>query len=156
MPEIRIEIPGLPPSGNHYKNYRVVVPRRGKRIAAAVRAAPHDKNYRVVVPRRGKPIVLWYLTPKAKAWFRDVAILARGQKIRGETYSVSFVVFLPDARTRDVDNFFKCILDAMAETHGCGVIDDDKRVVGVHGYRRIDRTNPRTVVVVRTAQKELL
>ena len=132
MTELRIEVPGIPPSNNEYKRYRVIV------------------------PRRGKPMAQWYYTAKAKAWFRDVATFARGQKIRDECYTVSFVIYVPDARTRDVDNFFKCILDAMAEAHGCGAIDDDKRVSEVHGYRRIDRLNPRTVIVVRTKQGTLL
>ena len=132
MDELRIEVPGIPPSANDYKRYRIVSLGHG-----------------------AKPIAKWYHTAKAKAWFRDVAVFAGGRKIRGESYTLSFVVFVPDARTRDVDNFFKCILDAMAEAHGCGMIDDDKKVVEVHGYRRIDRTNPRTVAVIRTAQKEL-
>jgi len=132
MNELRIEVPGIPPSVNEYKKYRIVSA-RGR-----------------------KPVALWYLTAKAKAWFRDVAVFARGEQLRAEVYSISYVVFLQDARIHDVDNFAKCILDSLAEQHGCGAIDDDKRVAEIHGYRRIDRTNPRTVIVIRIAQGSLL
>ena len=132
MNELRIEVPGIPPSNNEYKTYRVVTP-RGKR-----------------------PIVTWYLTKKAVAWYKDVAVFAGGRQIRGERYSVSYVVFAADARIHDVDNFAKCIFDSLAEAHGCGAIDDDKRVAEVHGYLRIDRANPRTVVVIRVDQGSLL
>lgn len=132
MNELRIEIPFLPPSAGHY-------------LAS-----------RVIVRRNAKPIVQTYHTAAAKAWFRDVAVFAGGRRIRSERYSLSFVVFVPDARVRDVDNFFKCILDALADAHGCGAIDNDKKVTEVHGYKRIDRLNPRTVIVIRTEQGELL
>ena len=59
MAEIRIEIPCVPPSGNHYKTFRSV---------------PNGK---------GGSVPSWYLTKEAKAWYRDIAILARGEKIRG-------------------------------------------------------------------------
>ena len=108
MNELRIEVPGIPPSVNEYKKYRIVCA-RGR-----------------------KPIATWYLTAKAKAWFRDVGVFARGQQLRAEEYSISYVVFLPDARIHDVDNFAKCILDSLAEQHGCGAIDDDKRVSECH------------------------
>lgn len=132
MNELRIEVPGIPPSVNEYKKYRIV-PRAGR-----------------------KPVALWYLTAKAKAWFRDVGVFAGGRQLWAEEYSVSYVVFLPDARIHDVDNFAKCILDSLAEQHGCGAIDDDKRVSECHQYRRIDRTNPRTVIIIRAAQGSLL
>jgi Holliday junction resolvase RusA-like endonuclease len=132
MNELRIEVPGIPPSVNEYKEYRIVS------------------------PRGGKPVALWYLTAAAKAWFRDVGVFARGQQVRAEEYSISYVVFLKDARIHDVDNFAKCILDSLADQHGCGVIDDDKRVAEIHGFRRIDPLRPRTVIVVRVAQGSLL
>ena len=132
MNELRIEVPGIPPSNNEYKTYGVISP-RGKR-----------------------PIVKWYLTEKSKAWYRDVGVFAGGRRIRGDQYSISYVVFLPDARIHDVDNFAKCIFDSLAEAHGCGAIDDDKRVAEVHGYLRIDRQNPRTVIVIRVEQGSLL
>jgi hypothetical protein len=130
--ELRVEVPGIPPSVNEYKKYRIVCA-RGR-----------------------KPVALWYHTAKAKAWFRDVGVFAGGRRLRAEEYSVSYVVFLPDARIHDVDNFAKCILDSLAEQHGCGAIDDDKRVAEIHGYRRIDRLNSRTVIVIRTEQGNLL
>ena len=132
MNELRIEVPGIPPSVNEYKKYRIVCA-RGR-----------------------KPIATWYLTAKAKTWFRDVGVFARGQQLRAEEYSISYVVFLPDARIHDVDNFAKCILDSLAEEHGCGAIDDDKRVSECHQYRRIDRTRPRTVIIIRVQQGSLL
>ena len=117
MPELRIEIPGIPPSGNHYKTYRVV----GKHVQ-------------------------WYHTAKAKAWWGTVAVFARGRQLRALYYVVSYVVYFPTARKQDVDNFAKCVLDGLSRA---GVIDDDAGVVDLHGYKRLDRANPRTVIVIK-------
>jgi Holliday junction resolvase RusA-like endonuclease len=132
MDELRVEIGGIPPSVGHYNAYRAVVP-RGR--------------------TPGKPFVHCYPTDQAKAWWRTVAAAVHGRQVRGEGYSVSFVVFLPTLQVRDVDNFSKCILDSLVQA---GAIDNDGKVEEIHGYRRLDRANPRTVVVIRTAQKELL
>ena len=123
MAELKIEIPGIPPSGNHYKTYRVV----GKHVQ-------------------------WYHTAKAKAWWGIVAAKAAGRQIRGLSYVVSYVVYLPTARKQDVDNFAKCTLDSLTRA---GVIHDDSAVVDLHGYKRIDRVNPRTVIVIKTDQESL-
>lgn len=34
-------------------------------------------------------------------------------------------------------------------------IDDDSKVADLHGYKRIDRSNPRTVIIVRTEQEQM-
>jgi Holliday junction resolvase RusA-like endonuclease len=132
VPELRLEIAGVPPSGNHYKNFRVMPTRNGKSVPS------------------------WYHTAKAKEWFQNVAAIARGRKLRGATYTVSYVVFTGSAVCTDLDNYAKCILDSISEVHGAGVIDNDKKVINLHGYRRIDRGNPRTVIVIRTDQGSLL
>ena len=49
MPELRIEIPGVPPTNNHYKSFRVMPTRNGKSV-------PN-----------------WYHTAKAKEWFAAAA-----------------------------------------------------------------------------------
>ena len=128
MPELRLTIPGVPPSGNHYKAFRVVTPRGGKAFAQ------------------------WYLTAEAKDWMHTVQVIGAGRKLRGESYTISVAVFTPTARALDLDNAFKCILDSLQHS---GVIDNDKRVTDLHGYRRIDRLNPRTEVIVRTTQETL-
>ena len=128
MPELRFEIPGCPPSVGHYNAYRVVS------------------------PRNGKPFVQCYPTPEAKAWCQTVAIVARGQQLRGQTYTVTYAVFLPTARRQDVDNFAKVLIDSLMHA---GVIDDDSKVADLHGYKRIDRANPRTVIVVKTEQEQM-
>jgi len=84
-----------------------------------------------------------------------VAVLARGRKLRGPSYVVSYLVFVASGTCTDVDNYSKCILDSIAAAEGAGVIDNDKNVIDLHGYRRIDRNNPRTVIVVRTEQASL-
>lgn len=130
MSELRLEIPGMnPPSVGHYNAYRVVT--------------PHGK----------KPFVQCYPTAKAKAWWDEVSRIAAGRKIRDAGYTVSLAVFTPTARVCDLDNMFKCVLDGLARA---GVIDNDKNVIDLHGFRRIDRQNPRTVIIVRSAQEQLL
>lgn len=129
MNELRLSIPLIPPSGNHYKTYRIVAP----------------KGY-------GKPFVRWYLTKEAEAWQAAVAIVNGGRKIRGASLEINFVVFLPDRRMCDVDNFSKCIFDALT---ACGCIEDDKFVDDFHGHRRYDPLNPRTIIVVRSPQDAL-
>ncbi len=129
MPELRLEIPGVPPTNNHYKNFRVMPTRNGKSVPS------------------------WYHTAKAKEWFAAVCAHAQGRQLRDAAYTVSYAVYTPTAVCTDVDNYAKCVLDGLAHA---GVIDNDKKVVDLHGYRRIDRANPRTIIIVRTAQMQLL
>ena len=127
MPEIRLEIPLIPPSAGHYNAYRCVV------------------------PRHGKPFVQVYPTAEAKAWWGAVAAVAGGRTLAADAYIVSYVVYLPNARRQDVDNFAKCSLDGLTRA---GVISDDSAVIDLHGYKRIDRENPRTVIIVRGVEAE--
>lgn len=128
MSELRLVVPLVPPSGNTYKTFRIVMPRRGRAFAQ------------------------WYHTEEAKSWWAAVAAVNGGRHISGASLEVSYVVFMPERRT-DVDNYGKCILDSL--TH-CGAIEDDRFVDDLHGHRRIDKANPRTVIVIKTDQEQLL
>jgi Holliday junction resolvase RusA-like endonuclease len=128
MAELRLTIPGNPPTGNHYKAFRTMPTANGKMVPS------------------------WYLTREAKDWHFTVAAIAAGRTIRADSYTVSILVFTPTARQTDTDNFFKCALDSLQH---CGLIDDDKKVTDLHGYRRIDRANPRTVIIVKTEQGQM-
>jgi Holliday junction resolvase RusA-like endonuclease len=129
MNELRLVVPMVPPSANHYKHYRVVVPKHG-----------------------GKPFVQWYHTEMAEAWFNMVAAVASGRKIRGTSYELQLLVFMPTARDTDLDNLFKVVADGLQHA---GVIDNDKHITDLHGHRRLDRLNPRTVIVIRTNQEQM-
>lgn len=128
MTELRIDIPLVPPSGNNYTRARITT------------------------PRKGPAFISWYHTEDAKAWWRAVEAMANGRQMRAPAYTVSYVVYLPTAARRDVDNFAKCVLDGLTK---CGVIDDDSNVTEIHGYKRLDRANPRTVIVIRSEQETL-
>ena len=130
MSELRLEIPMLPPSAGHYNQYRTVFPKRG-----------------------GKAFVQVYPTDEARAWWGCVAMVNAGQMIRGPVLELQFIVFLPDHRRRDTDNFLKCLCDALTK---CGAIEDDSLITDLHGHKRIDPLNPRTVVVIKTPQEQLL
>lgn len=130
MSELRLVVPMIPPSNNTYKTYRIVTPKGG-----------------------GKPFVHWYLTDTAEAWFGMVAMVAGGRQIRGSKYELQLVVFMPNARSIDLDNCFKVVGDGLQHA---GVIDNDKHITDLHGHMRIDRLNPRTVIVVKTEQEALL
>lgn len=128
MPELRLVIDSIPPSANNYVRH----------VAK--------------VGRDGRAFVSHYLTEKAKQWYWDIAAVAGGKQLRAPSYSVSYVVYRKDARVADVDNAAKVILDGLKHAQ---VIDKDELVTEIHGYKRIDRANPRTVIVVRTGQEEL-
>lgn len=129
MSELRLEIPMIPPSGNLYKTYRIIFPKGG-----------------------GKPFVHWYHTQEAEDWWGAVQIIAAGRQILGEQLEVSYIVFRTPMMRQDTDNYAKCILDALTKA---GVIKDDRYVDDVHCHRRMDRDNPRTVIIVRSAQGQL-
>jgi Holliday junction resolvase RusA-like endonuclease len=128
MSELRLDIPGIPPSVGHYNAYRVVS------------------------PFNGKPFVQCYPTKEAKAWCATVAAVAAGRSLRASSYVVSFAVYLANARRQDVDNFSKCLLDSLTQA---GVITDDSAIADLHCYKRIDRANPRTVIVIRGVDEPL-
>ena len=129
MSELRLVVPMIPPTGNHYKDCRIISPRGG-----------------------GKAFLQWYHTPEAEAWWVCVAMVNAGRHIAGPSLEVSYIVFVAERRT-DTDNFAKCILDSLTK---CGAIEDDRYVDDVHGHRRVDKTNPHTVIVVKTDQEQLL
>ena len=68
MSELRLSIPMLPPSGNHYKTYRIMPPKNG-----------------------AKAFVSWYLTPEAEDFYQCVSMvvnvaLDRGRLARGHLH----------------------------------------------------------------------
>lgn len=126
--ELRLEIPMIPPSVGTYSRHRIVT------------------------PAHGKPFVQIYPTEEAKAWWDAVAAINAGRQIRGPSIELQFIVFLPDHRRRDVDNFLKCLCDALTK---CGAIEDDSFITDLHGHKRIDALNPRTVIVLKSDQAQL-
>lgn len=127
MAELRLEIRGVPPSVGHYNAYRVA-------------------------GRPGKQFVQCYPTKAAKDWKKQVSAVAGGRKLRADAYTVSYLVYLGNARRQDVDNFAKVLLDSLT---AAGVIHDDCAVAELHAYKRIDRENPRTIIVIRTEQEQM-
>jgi Holliday junction resolvase RusA-like endonuclease len=115
--EVVLTIPMEPPSSNHYKRYRVI----GKHAS-------------------------WYLTAKAKGWHQAVAIIAAGQSAVGSKHEISYTVFQGTGSRGDVDNYAKCILDALVKA---GVLKSDASVVDLHAYKRRDRENPRTEIRIK-------
>jgi len=126
--ELRIVVPAVPPSGNHYKKYRVIR------------------------SRTGESFVQWYHTDLAEKWWALVDRAAGGRQLISESYEVHFIVYRETLRNTDVDNYSKCIFDALTKAH---VISDDRYVDDFHGHRRLDRANPRTVILVRAAQVQM-
>ena len=81
---MKLTIPMEPPSGNHYKSFRVI----GKHAS-------------------------WYLTPAAKAWHNTVAVIAQGQVVEGASHEIDYTVFQGAGSRGDVDNYAKVILDGL-------------------------------------------
>jgi Holliday junction resolvase RusA-like endonuclease len=117
MRELRLVIPMEPPSGNHYKNFRVI----GKHAS-------------------------WYLTPLAKSWIRAVAAIAGASMVSGDAHEITYTVYQGHGSRGDVDNYAKCILDALVKA---GVLKSDASVVDLHAHKRRDRMNPRTEITIR-------
>lgn len=133
--ELRIEVKAEPPSGNDYKRFHVIdqwVKRDG-------------------VPTR-VPIPQWYHTAEAKAWWRVIAAAAGGRAVFGKNIEVGYIVYQGFKSRGDVDNYAKTILDALVHAK---VLKSDAAVTDLHGHKRRDRDNPRTVIVVRSAQDQL-
>jgi Holliday junction resolvase RusA-like endonuclease len=84
---VKLVIQMEPPSGNHYKNYRVI----------------------------GK-FVSWYLTKEAKAWHEVVALACSGMEpVSGKTHEITYTVYQGAKSRGDVDNYAKMILDALVK-----------------------------------------
>lgn len=63
-------------------------------------------------------------------------------------YHVELAVYFQDARSRDLDNVCKSVLDACNEV----LWRDDRQVVKVTMERCIDRENPRTEVTIEARE----
>jgi Holliday junction resolvase RusA-like endonuclease len=128
---LRIEIPLVPPTVNHYKRP-------------------------AIIRRRGKPPVKGQvLTDEARAFKAAVAICARGETVAPATeserrkvrYQLQAIVYLGKGQRGDGDNFWKCLADGLKEA---GVIHSDAAVTRWNIDVARDRENPRTVVEVST------
>jgi Holliday junction resolvase RusA-like endonuclease len=120
----------VPPGSNHYKTYKIIIPRD---------------------PRQ-KAFVQWYLTDEANAFYGCVQMVAGGRSLIADSLEVSYIIFLPKGGRGDVDNYAKCVLDSLKHAR---VIRDDYDVDDIHGHRRRDALNPRTVIVIKSNQGEL-
>lgn len=86
-----------------------------------------------------------YQTGEAKAFKQAVALLANGQKVRFETYTVGMAVYLGYNQRLDVDGGHKVGLDALQKA---GVIHSDGKVVELLTLKRRDWHNPRTEFMI--------
>ena len=91
-----------------------------------------------------------YLTSGAKTFQEAVAVIARGEKVSGKAYEVTYVVYQGAKRKGDVDNYAKCILDSLVKA---GVIESDALVVSLHCHKLRDRNRPRTEIKVQAIAK---
>lgn len=124
MSELHMTILMEPPSGNHYKK-----------------------------PRSFAGGISWYHTVVAKTWFREVAATADRQRktpddtmVPGKSHFVEYTVYQGAGSRGDVDNYAKCILDALTRS---GVLRSDASVVDLICHKRRDRDNPRTEIFIK-------
>jgi len=120
--EVKITIPLVPPSANHYK-----IPTR--------RETPDGRR-------------IFVLTPETKAWFGAVATFARGATMRGDRHCVEFCVYRGKGDRGDLDNYCKVINDGLVRA---GVLRTDDSVVEMHIYKERDASNPRTEILITEA-----
>lgn len=110
-------------------------------ITLTIPLIPPSVNQYVRHTRTGRH----YVTKEAKAFKDAVALFARGESVKGDTYSLDVTVFLGRRARGDGDNFFKCIADGLKDA---GVIRSD---AAIKDWRiKVDRdwSNPRTVLTV--------
>lgn len=125
---VRLTVPLVPPSVNHYK----------KPVTFRVSGGGVQKGFAV--------------TPEGKAFKQAVAIFARGQTVSPSTphqrnqvrYALYVTVYLGEKQRGDGDNFWKCIADGLVDA---GVIHSDARVRRWRlDVEDNDRGNPRTEI----------
>lgn len=120
---LKVIIPLTPPSVNHYMKHRVMMV-------------------------NGKSTVSSYPSAEAKAWWQAVAICFSGRSFTAKDFEIAYVVYQGSKERGDVDNYSKCIFDALVKAE---VIDTDHKIYAMHGYKERDRTNPRTEIFIREA-----
>lgn len=130
MNEISLTIQMEPPSGNHYKSFRVI----GKHAS-------------------------WYLTKEAKAWHEavhkvvSVSDFSEVCSVRlSDKHAVEYTVYQGSGSRGDVDNYAKCILDSLVKA---GVLKSDASVVSLHAHKVRDRNNPRTEIHIRSIERKV-
>lgn len=97
-----------------------------------------------------------YKTADAESWMLEVAMaVAVAQRMRGvygealvpgKAHEVTYVVYQGYKSKGDVDNYAKCILDALVKT---GVLKSDASIVSLHCHKLRDRVRPRTEIKVQ-------
>lgn len=107
MSTIKISVPFIPPSGNHYRGIRVI-------------------------PVKGKMMPMFYHMAAAKDWWRLIEVAANGQVCDSALYNVAFVIYFPPRSRMDIDNASKCCLDALTRAK---VIRDDRYINELHAYK---------------------
>jgi len=120
---LKVTVPLTPPSVNHYMKYRVMTV-------------------------HGKSTVTSYPSAEAKAWWQAVAVCFSGRAFPAKDFEVAYAVYQGANERGDVDNYSKCILDALVKAE---VIDSDHKVFAMHAYKGRDRNNPRTEIFIREA-----
>lgn len=136
LDQVRLVIPLLPPSVNHYKEPTVVRTPNG-------------------------PVKSFRLTGEAKAFRDAVCIFAGGQTIAPSTnkerdsvrYALTATVYLGPGQRLDGDNCWKCIADSLQKAR---VIHSDSRVRRwlLH-IEDCDRDNPRTEILAERIERRL-
>jgi Holliday junction resolvase RusA-like endonuclease len=122
MPKtLLVSIPLTPPSVNHYMKHRVA-------------------------SLNGRDTVMSYPSREAKEWWKAVGICAGGRSLIADGFEIAYVVYQGSNERGDVDNYAKCILDALVKAE---VIDSDHKVTALHAYKVRDRANPRTEIFIR-------
>jgi len=102
---------------------------------------PNVNNY-VKHTRSGRH----YKTKVALNWEAICRQTIAAPLVEGKAHEVEYVVFQGSGSRGDVDNYAKCIMDALVHN---GVLRSDASVVAIHGYKERDREFPRTEIRVR-------
>ena len=89
------------------------------------------------------------MTKRAKDWKKEALWLlkAKGKKLRTRV-AVTFNLYFPDRRRRDLGNFEKLATDCIVEA---GIIEDDCWTILAETRKRgyLDKQNPRLEIEVR-------
>jgi Holliday junction resolvase RusA-like endonuclease len=134
MLELSFTVPAIPPSGNHYKEPKIIKP-RGSRFHTLLWLETAEAQ-------------LFKLQVRQAAKFRSITP-ADPRDFNRVRYELDVKVIFGKGQRGDGDNFWKCLADGLVQ---CGVIHSDARVkrwiLDVDDTQR-DQDNPRTEITAR-------
>lgn len=104
---------------------------------------PPSGNHYIKHTRLGRH----YKTSEAHDFYATVSLLAAGKKVIGKKHKVAMSVYLAPKQKGDLDNFLKCMCDAIVKA---GVLRTDATITEIHAakYRAESAEECKTLCII--------